>query len=232
MTDMHKLGETWDRLGKKNAFWAILSDKKGWDQGEFFETGRREVRQVLDDLDNEGAAVHFGKALDFGCGVGRLSHALSEHFQQVVGIDIAASMIAQAQELDPPANVEFRRVTSGDLQVFKDSAFDFIFTDIVFQHMSNQLTLGYLKEMYRVLRKGGILVFQIPSHPANTWKGLMIKNLPDSVLTKLRKGMEMNPIRKATILDYLKNIGFEVVGTKRDPNHKHWHAYFYYVRKP
>jgi len=232
MTDIHKLGKTWDRLGKQNAFWAVLSDKKEWDQKEFFETGRREIRQVLDDLKNKDVSVHFGKALDFGCGVGRLSRALSEHFEQVVGIDIAASMIAQAQELHPPKNVEFKHVTSGDLQVFKDDAFDFVFTDIVFQHMNNELTLGYLKEMHRVLKKGGVLAFQLPSHPANTWKGLMIKNLPDPVLTRLRKGMEMNPIRKDAILEYLKKIGFEVISTKRDPNHKHWYAYFYYVRKP
>lgn len=232
MTDIHELKQTWDKLGKYNAFWAVLSDKKQWDEKEFFETGRREIKQVLDDLKEEQVSVTFGKALDFGCGLGRLSQALSQHFKEVVGIDIAASMIEQAKELHPPKNVQYKNITSGDLKAFQDDTFDFVFTDIVFQHMNNQLTLGYLEEMYRVLKKNGVLVFQLPSHPAKTWKGFLIKSLPDSVLTALRKGMEMNPISKQTALDHLKKIGFEVIRVKRDPNHKHWHAYFYYVRKP
>src|SRR5690606_28815861 len=126
-------------------------------------------------------------------------------------------------------NVSFRHVTSGDLREFSDTTFDFVFTDIVFQHMRNEFTLGYLREMYRVLKKRGVLVFQLPSKPANTWKGLLIKTIPDSLLTRLRNGMEMHPINKEQLLEYLRGLGFEVIAVRKDNNHKHWYAYFYYV---
>ena len=36
-------------------------------------------------------------ALDFGCGIGRLSQALAEHFDQVYGVDISPKMIELAR---------------------------------------------------------------------------------------------------------------------------------------
>ena len=39
-------------------------------------------------------------ALDFGCGVGRLSHALADLFLNVTGIDVSPTMVAKANELN------------------------------------------------------------------------------------------------------------------------------------
>src|SRR5690606_11991514 len=103
-----------------------------------------------------------GKALDFGCGVGRLTQALGKHFDKAIGVDIAASMIKQAKELNKLKNVSFKHVTSGDLSDFKDSSVDFIYTDIVLQHMSNEYTKQYLEDMKRILKSKGVLVFQLP----------------------------------------------------------------------
>jgi len=229
---INNLQTSWDKLGKQNALWAVLSDKTKWDEKEFFETGRQEIEQVLGELDKHGVKMNFGRAMDFGCGVGRLSQALGQHFEQVVGVDIAESMIEQANEFNKLENVKFKHITSGDLVAFEDASFDFIFTDIVFQHMRNEYTKKYLKEMYRLLSKDGILVFQLPSIPAKTWKGLLIATLPDNVLTMLRKGMEMHPIKKETLTEYVRSLGYDVITIEKDAHHKHWHAYFYYLRKP
>lgn len=37
-------------------------------------------------------------ALDFGCGVGRLTQALAAHFDEVTGVDISPSMIKLAKK--------------------------------------------------------------------------------------------------------------------------------------
>ncbi len=231
MTDLNTLGETWDKLGKYNAFWAVLSDKKQWNEKEFFETGRKEIKQVLDNLKKHKVTPSHGKAMDFGCGLGRLTQALGKYFDEVVGVDIASSMIKQATDLNKLKNVSFKHVTSGDLAPFKTGTFDLVFTDIVFQHMENEYTLHYIEEMHRILKRGGVLVFQLPSEPTNTWKGLLIKGLPDNMLTYLRKGMEMHPIRKDKVIQHLQDTGFNVITAEHDSNHKHWDAYFYYASK-
>lgn len=232
MAYIDKLKDSWDRLGEYNALWAVLSDQKNWNEKDFFATGRKEIAEVLAVLKAEKVKLNLGQAMDFGCGVGRLSQALGKYFEKVIGVDIANSMITKAKQLNKRKNVSFRHITSGDLAAFKKASFDFVFTDIVFQHMRNEFTLKYLREMHRILKKNGVLVFQLPSEPAKTWKGFLIYALPDRVLTYLRKGMEMHPIQKSDLLEYLRKTGFEIITVKKDANHKHWQAYFYYVRKP
>ena len=53
---------------------------------------------MLGEVEASGLRVPHHQALDFGCGVGRLTQALAEHFERVAGVDIAASMIARARQ--------------------------------------------------------------------------------------------------------------------------------------
>jgi 2-polyprenyl-3-methyl-5-hydroxy-6-metoxy-1,4-benzoquinol methylase len=93
----------WTKWGEIDPLWAILSDpkKRGnkWDSEEFFDTGRKKVEEDLEWLAQRGLRLHFGKALDFGCGVGRLTRALSSYFTEVHGVDISPSMIDKAKQL-------------------------------------------------------------------------------------------------------------------------------------
>ena len=62
------------------------------------------------------AGLHRGTALDFGCGVGRLSQALTKYFEQVAGVDISHTMIAKAKEVDHgPARIRYVVKTTADL---------------------------------------------------------------------------------------------------------------------
>jgi SAM-dependent methyltransferase len=47
--------------------------------------------------------------------------------------------------------------------LFHDDFFDFIYTNIVLQHMRPEYSKAYLKEFLRVLSPGGLLVFQLPT---------------------------------------------------------------------
>ena len=81
--------------------WAIITwpDKKGrkWKAEEFFYTGKQEIDAVLKHTSSLGIAINRRRALDFGCGVGRLTQALVAHFNHVAGVDIAASMLKMAR---------------------------------------------------------------------------------------------------------------------------------------
>lgn len=159
----------WQDLAELDPRWAILSaaDKQhgGWDLEEFLETGRKEIDALMGHVERLGLPRQRRRALDFGCGVGRLSRALAAHFAEAVGVDIAEGMVEQARvtNADVPGcrfvvNVDDR------LPAFADDEFDLIYTTLVLQHLpSRVLVASYLREFVRVLAPGGVLVFQLPA---------------------------------------------------------------------
>ena len=147
--------------------WAILSQdaKRGgaWDLDEFLASGRTQAAEVLQVLDERGIAVRRHRALDFGCGIGRATQALAEHFDSCDGVDIAPSMVETAARLNQHgARCRFHHNPHRDLRLFGDGSFDFILAMLVMQHMEPRLMKAYLREFIRVLRPGGIAYFNVP----------------------------------------------------------------------
>ncbi|MFQ5547406.1 MAG: class I SAM-dependent methyltransferase [Woeseia sp.] len=121
---------TYEDYGRKDPFYAALSrrDAKGnrWDVNEFFASGKKEIAKALNDLAGVGIAVNRGRAMDFGCGVGRLTQALCEQFDEAVGVDISCSMIERAEQYNRFGNRCFYRVnTTDDLNLLDSESFDF-----------------------------------------------------------------------------------------------------------
>ena len=159
----------WDAHARRDPFWAVLSEagKEGrrWDARRFFQTGVNEIAQVLYQLDSHGIDVARGSALDFGCGVGRLTQALAPWFDRVVGVDLSPEMIGTATALNRfPDRASYVWNEAPHLEVLGDGGFDFVYTSLVLQHVSPDVMPAYLKELVRVLEPAGILVFQLPSH--------------------------------------------------------------------
>jgi SAM-dependent methyltransferase len=157
----------WDRQARFDPLWAILSDpsKAGrrWDLRAFLETGRREVSLLMYQLRTLGIDLPRRSALDFGCGVGRLTQPLAAFFDRVVGVDISPRMVARARELTPAC--EFVVNSGADLAGHEDAAFDLVLSSIVLQHVPRREWIeAYLREFVRVLAPGGAIVFTLPSH--------------------------------------------------------------------
>lgn len=169
MTDLNRLQRDWNGLARKDAMWAVLTGPLGsartWDPDAFFQTGVDEIGGVLGRLRALGVSPQPSRALDFGCGPGRLTQALAGHFAHVDGVDIASTMIERAQALNRRgAACRYHVNTTGDLQIFPERTFDFIYSSITLQHMEPQYSRRYIDEFFRVVRPGGVAVFQIPSH--------------------------------------------------------------------
>ena len=110
------------------------------------------------------ASRNFGRALDFGCGVGRLSQALAEHFQSVVGVDIAESMVERAREFNRFGDhVVYLANATDDLRILDSDSFDFVYSNITLQHIPPEHGKNYIREFLRVLRPGGLALFQVPN---------------------------------------------------------------------
>lgn len=159
----------WTMLGEQDPFWAIITaagkENNGWDVDEFFSTGVAEIERVMQYVARQHTLPRRARALDFGCGAGRLSQALASHFDSVCGVDIAPPMIALAEKHNRfPGRVEYRMNNRPDLSLFPSGHFDFIYSNITLQHMRPRLCRRYLKEMVRLLAPEGALLFQLPTH--------------------------------------------------------------------
>lgn len=159
----------WDRLGRRDPLWAVLThpDKRdgGWQPDQFFASGAAEIEAVLARARNRGMDVPRRSALDFGCGVGRLTQAMAAHFERADGVDISTAMVGKARDYNRHGQrCHYHVNVSEDLRLFADATFTFIYSTIVLQHMSPKFSLAYLAEFVRLLADDGLLVFQVPSH--------------------------------------------------------------------
>lgn len=162
--------QDWNELARLDPYWVILTaeDKRfgGWDSDEFFALGTVEVAGMMDRLERLGHPEHRERALDFGCGLGRITRALAQPFDEAVGVDISEDMVRRAQELnvDVP-HAAFVVNVANDLARFEDAGFDLAFSSIVLQHVPDRSTIeSYVAEFCRVVRPGGLVMFQLPSH--------------------------------------------------------------------
>jgi SAM-dependent methyltransferase len=169
--DVPKAPNSWDRVAKLDALGVVLSERRKpyctWTLDEFFATGEAEVSSALKRCRELGIPLKFGRAPDFGCGVGRLTRAFASRFSECVGIDVSGEMVAQARDFNKQfSNCEFVVNHSRRLP-FPDEGFDFVSSFIVLQHMSNETEiLSWIIEFVRVLRPGGAVVFQLPDKPS------------------------------------------------------------------
>jgi SAM-dependent methyltransferase len=157
----------WTLLAKRDPYWAILAVPgkagNGWDVDEFFATGIAEIDGVMEYLNCVYPSLARGRALDFGCGAGRVTQALARHFEHVIGIDISAPMIELARAHDRSGGrCEYLLNTRPDLSALPPCAFDFIYSNMTLQHMPARWSPRYLRELVRLLAPGGALLFQLP----------------------------------------------------------------------
>jgi SAM-dependent methyltransferase len=168
MGDLAEVQRNWEIYARADPMWGVLMDpdKRGgrWDAERFFAAGREEVATVLEHVARRGVVPDYGgAALDFGCGVGRLTQALAGRFARAWGVDISPTMVELAQELNRhPDSCRYVVNESDDLARFDDGSFALIYTSIVLQHVEPRYSSRYLAEFARLLAPAGVLVFQIP----------------------------------------------------------------------
>ena len=167
MKTLDQLHSDWEENAQLDPLWAICSapgtQTNRWDIKEFFETGREQIHQVFYLLKQKGISLKYETALDFGCGVGRLTQAMAATFQCCYGVDISHKMIEFARQFNQfGERCQFVVNKHDHLQMFSENTFDFIYTFIVLQHMPPELMQKYLREFGRILNAGGIAVFQVP----------------------------------------------------------------------
>ena len=111
-----------------------------------------------------------GLCLDDGCGSGYGTHYLAKHGVRILGIDKSKKAIKYAKRHYQHPLLEFKEMNSlhTDLGGYY---FDSVLTFDVFEHLDEKQQHDFLREIHRVLKKGGTLCIGTPNKDANPWTG-------------------------------------------------------------
>jgi SAM-dependent methyltransferase len=161
---------SWEIHGRNEAYYGVLSDARFRASNlsesvlaEFMQSGEDHIAEIIGLSEHHfGALQQRKKALDFGCGVGRLVLPLARRFDSVAGIDVSQAMLnetklnAQRAELD---NVSLFQVVDG--LIAAQEKFDFIHSVIVFQHIPTHLGERLVSQLTSVLAPGGVAAIHV-----------------------------------------------------------------------
>lgn len=129
------------------------------DTNKAFNINSREGQFILEKLPKK---LSNKRVLDIGCGVGEISVFFAGQGATVTGVDISSEMIKTTKTLAKLHKVA-QRVNSeiADIQSlpFKSNSFDIVYGKAVLHHVNLNEAV---KEVYRVLKPGGIAIFSDP----------------------------------------------------------------------
>ena len=225
---MKQLGSTaeWKYWGRHDPMWAVATWKdrerdgsNPWTIDDFRASGRSDCADIMRHWDHYGR-LRDGTCIEIGCGAGRLTSSLVDHFDRILAIDISPDQIELAHEVvgERVSRVDFRLVDRPQVDAQRDSCSGMISTH-VFQHLSAyDGMVAYLTETYAALRPGASICFQtpVPGAQKGDIPSLQYRAF-DFVRTRVRRVtgrlrlMEYNRYPANRIVDTLASIGYEKI---------------------
>jgi cyclopropane fatty-acyl-phospholipid synthase-like methyltransferase len=177
---LESMRRDWNDRAREDANYYVAFGRRGQEDAEFLASAADVMRHMRMELQRIPEHAR-QRALEIGCGPGRLLRPASEYFQEIHGVDVSDEMVRlAAQRLADIPHAHVHSTSGSDVAAFADNYFDFVYSYAVFQHIpSRDVVFQYLAEARRVLKPGGILWCQINGLPAQaarytTWEGVRI----------------------------------------------------------
>lgn len=149
----------WRELGVSNPYWGVISHPDYLSEnmspemiGKFYRSGAEHIVPMARDLEQLTGQRPSGRALDFGCGVGRLAEAMLAYADEVTGVDISPGMLALARARG--SNVRY-------VDQIPDEPFDWINSFIVLQHIPPARGEQIIETLLSKLAPGGMISLQV-----------------------------------------------------------------------
>ncbi len=121
------------------------------------------------------------KVLDFGCGNGRLLEILKDKNMSYAGVDVSRKLIDLAKEKYPDFAGNFTKISGSDSLPFPDDFFNKVVSIAVFHHFPKKYAKEMAKELYRVMKKDGILIVTA----WNLWQPKYRKYIFQNIMRKI-----------------------------------------------
>jgi ubiquinone/menaquinone biosynthesis C-methylase UbiE len=151
-------------------------------------------------------------------------------------------MIDRARAFDSHRRCQFVLNSNPDLRIFAAKHFDFVYSSITLQHIKPRFTRLYLREFARVLRPGGVLVFQLPSRmrgggAARLWCRRLLhrayRDLYRPIFNSQTPRIDMHGIEQNEVIRTLQTHALKVVESVPDWSAGPlWETYRYLATKP
>ncbi len=164
---MRKTDRDWTILGEKDPYWGVISHDQ-YRQGklskegikQFYESGVRHVELIMRTIRSRLDARFAPRtALDFGCGVGRVTIPLARHCESVLGLDVSPGMVKRAQERCACENITNAAfAVCGDELDRISGSYELIHTFIVLQHIPSRRGMRVVHRLLESLSDGGVCV--------------------------------------------------------------------------
>ena len=175
----------WEARARKNAFHYIASWKENWDVESFLASGEEDYQQMVAPVLERCHIAPSGSMLELGCGAGRMTGSFARRWQRGYAFDISREMLDKAQVIHKDArNIVWQLSNGTDLAPAETGSIDFVFSYIVLQHLPDEsLIARYVAEMLRVLRPGGVALFQYDgaSQPTMNLRGRVAWKVVDAL---------------------------------------------------
>jgi 2-polyprenyl-3-methyl-5-hydroxy-6-metoxy-1,4-benzoquinol methylase len=157
--------EVWKTYGRDDPYFGVLSYNEYNRENlsaaaleKFFASGEGAIAHLVSRIEQMGIELRTGRALDFGCGVGRLTIPLAYRFRETIGVDVSEGMLAECRK-----NLEQRQLESVTLsQEIPDLQFDLIHSALVLQHINAARGAGIISDCWSRVSPGGLLAVQLP----------------------------------------------------------------------
>lgn len=215
---MTKTKEDWEYFGKNDPYYAVATFDKFRKENltesskeDFFQTGYEHIKKLWNEIQ-----THFveefkpRKALDFGCGVGRLTIPLAERCGQVVGVDISESMLEEAARNCEKRNIQnISFLQTEEFLSGVNDEYDFVHTFIVLQHIKPERGERIVKKIIDSLVVGGIGVLHVTYASSisrrDFWKYKLYRDFPlIKQAANFIKGRKDTPLMPVYIYDLNK----------------------------
>lgn len=165
---------SWEQLGREDPYFGVISTpdyrRGSLDEDtlrDFFQSGEDHVARVVAAAGRLHGDFAPTRCLDFGCGVGRVAIPLARRFGAVVGVDVSAAMLDEADANARRSGVEnLTLVRSDDGLSQVVGPFDFVHSYIVLQHIPVNRGMRIVERLVDLLAPGGVGAIQVTYHCA------------------------------------------------------------------
>jgi SAM-dependent methyltransferase len=121
--------------------------------------------------------------------------------------------------------------SSEDLSLLADDSIDFVYSSITLQHIPAPAAESYLSEFIRVIRPGGLVLVQLPSHRIPTLKKKLSRFLPAALQRWRSGGIEMHGLNRSRVASTLEDAGARILDVLPDGSAPGWVGYRYAATK-